>query len=105
VGRHSVLAGRYELVSPLGRGGMGQVWEGRDQRLERPVAVKLLTDEVLAGRAEREELVRRFAREAAVTAGLQHPGVPAVYDAGTYDGGLFLVMELVGGCTLGDVGT
>jgi serine/threonine protein kinase len=103
VGRHIVLAGRYELMSPLGRGGMGQVWEGRDQRLERSVAVKLLTDEVLAGRAEREELVRRFAREAAVTAGLQHPGVPAVYDAGTYDGGLFLVMELVGGCTLGDL--
>jgi serine/threonine protein kinase len=98
-----VLAGRYELVSPLGRGGMGQVWEGQDQRLERRIAVKLLTNEVLAGRAEPQELVRRFAREAAVTAGLQHPGVPAVYDAGTYDGGLFLVMELVGGCALGDL--
>src|SRR5262245_37089174 len=90
-------------MSPLGRGGMGQVWEGRDRQLERAVAVKLLTDEVLAGREEREDLVSRFAREAAVTAGLQHPGVPAVYDAGTYDGGLFLVMELVGGYTLSDL--
>jgi hypothetical protein len=82
---------------------MGQVWEGEDRRLGRRVAVKLLTNEVLTGRAEREDLARRFAREAAVTAGLQHPGVPAVYDAGTYDGGLFLVLELVGGCTLGDL--
>ncbi|MCW2917193.1 MAG: serine/threonine protein kinase [Actinomycetia bacterium] len=103
MGQHTVLAGRYQLISPLGRGGMGQVWEGKDQRLERRVAVKLLTNEVLAGRTEPHELVRRFAREAAVTAGLQHPGVPAVYDAGAYDGGLFLVLELVSGCTLGDL--
>ncbi|GAA4563102.1 serine/threonine-protein kinase [Planotetraspora kaengkrachanensis] len=103
MGRHTVLAGRYELLSPLGRGGMGQVWEGQDQRLGRRVAVKLLTREVLADRAEPNDLVRRFAREAAVMAGLQHPGVPAVYDAGTYDGGLFLVLELVDGCTLGDL--
>ncbi|MCW2897783.1 MAG: serine/threonine protein kinase [Streptosporangiaceae bacterium] len=103
MGQQTMLAGRYQLMSPLGRGGMGQVWEGEDRRLGRRVAVKLLTNEVLTGRAEREDLARRFAREAAVTAGLQHPGVPAVYDAGTYDGGLFLVMELVGGCTLGDL--
>ncbi|GAA4579425.1 hypothetical protein GCM10023194_05050 [Planotetraspora phitsanulokensis] len=103
MGRHTVLAGRYELLSPLGRGGMGQVWEGQDQRLGRRVAVKLLTREVLADRAEPNDLVRRFAREAAVMAGLQHPGVPAVYDAGTYEGGLFLVLELVDGCTLGDL--
>jgi serine/threonine protein kinase len=103
VGQHTVLAGRYELISPLGRGGMGQVWEGEDRRLERRVAVKLLTNEALAGRAEPHDLVHRFAREAAVTAGLRHPGVPAVYDAGTYDGGLFLVLEMVGGCALGDL--
>jgi hypothetical protein len=103
VGHHTVLAGRYELLSPLGRGGMGQVWEGQDQRLGRRVAVKLLTREVLADRAEPNDLVRRFAREASVMAGLQHPGVPAVHDAGTYDGGLFLVLELIDGCTLGDL--
>ena len=47
--------------------------------------------------------VRRFTREAAVTAGLVHPSVPAIFDAGTYDGGLYLVMELVDGCTIGDL--
>jgi hypothetical protein len=103
VGHHTVLAGRYALLTPIGRGGMGQVWEGQDQRLGRRVAVKILTREVLADRAEPNDLVRRFAREAAVMAGLQHPGVPAVYDAGTYDGGLFLVLELIDGCTLGDL--
>jgi hypothetical protein len=103
VAQHTVLAGRYALVSPLGRGGMGQVWEGRDEQLGRPVAVKLLTGLTVAGRAHRDDLVRRFTREAAVTAGLAHPGVPAIYDAGEYDGGLFLVMELVDGCTISDL--
>ncbi|TDD86826.1 serine/threonine-protein kinase [Actinomadura rubrisoli] len=98
-----VLAGRYELTAPLGRGGMGQVWEGADRQLGRRVAIKLLTDEHLAGRADPGELVRRFAREASITAGLQHPGVPAVHDAGSYDGGLYLVMELIEGYTLGDL--
>ncbi|MGE5133613.1 MAG: serine/threonine-protein kinase [Gemmatimonadota bacterium] len=103
MGQPTVLAGRYRLISPLGRGGMGQVWEARDERLGRPVAVKLLTGEALAGRAHAGDLVRRFTREAAVTAGLAHPGVPASYDAGEYEGGLFLVMELVDGCTVGDL--
>jgi serine/threonine protein kinase len=103
VGQRRVLAGRYALISPLGRGGMGQVWEGRDERLGRRVAVKLLTGDTLAGRAEPDDLVRRFTREAAVTAGLPHPGVPAIYDAGEYDGGLFLVMELVDGYTISDL--
>jgi hypothetical protein len=103
VGDPPVLAGRYALVTPLGRGGMGQVWEGRDQRLGRPVAVKLLTASALVGQPKPNNLVARFTREAAVTAGLAHPGVPAIHDAGEYDGGLFLVMELVNGCTVGDL--
>jgi serine/threonine protein kinase len=103
LGRHTLLAGRYELLSPLGRGGMGQVWEAEDRRLRRPVAVKLLTDDSLVGHTQPEELARRFAREASVTAGLRHPGVPAVHDVGTYDGGLFLVLELITGRTLGDL--
>jgi Protein kinase domain len=98
-----VLADRYTLLSPLGRGGMGQVWEGRDERLGRTVAVKLLSADALAASAAPDSLIRRFTREAAVTAGLAHPGVPAIHDAGEHDGGLFLVMELVDGCTIGDL--
>jgi serine/threonine protein kinase len=93
-----LLAGRYALLSPLGRGGMSQVWEGRDERLGRPVAVKLLT--TVTGS---DDHAARFTREAAVTAGLVHPGVPAIHDAGEYDNGLFLVMELVDGYTIGDL--
>lgn len=103
MGGPPLLAGRYALVAPLGRGGMGQVWEGRDQRLGRPVAVKLLTADALAGQSKPDSLVLRFTREAAVTAGLAHPCVPAVYDAGEHEGGLFLVMEIVDGFTIGDL--
>jgi hypothetical protein len=103
VGQEQVLADRYTLVSPLGRGGMGQVWEARDTRLDRTVAVKLLTAGAFAASPDCGLDVRRFTREAAVTAGLKHPGVPAIFDAGTYDGGLYLVMELVDGCTIGDL--
>jgi serine/threonine protein kinase len=101
--RAAILADRYRLVSPLGRGGMGQVWEGWDERLGRPVAVKLLTSDSLDGQARPDDWVRRFTREAVVTAGLRHPGVPAIYDAGEYEDGFYLVMELVKGCTLGDL--
>jgi serine/threonine protein kinase len=99
----TLLAGRYQLLHPLSRGGMGQVWEGEDLRLQRRVAVKLLTDLALSGRGDADDLVRRFTRETSVTAGLRHPGVPCVYDAGAYEGGLFLVLELVGGRTLSDL--
>lgn len=101
--QRTIVAGRYSLISPLGRGGMGQVWEGRDERLGRAIAVKLLTEAALAGQAGTDEAVRRFTREAAVTAGLDHPGVPAIYDAGKHDGDLYLVMELIDGCTVGDL--
>jgi hypothetical protein len=103
VGQEQVLADRYTLVSPLGRGGMGQVWEALDTRLNRKVAVKLLTEGAFASSPESDLDVRRFTREAAVTAGLAHPSVPAIFDAGTYDRGLYLVMELVDGCTIADL--
>ena len=103
MGREQVLAGRYTLLSPLGRGGMGQVWEAFDTRLNRKVAVKLLTAGAFAASPDSAIDVRRFSREAAVTAWLVHPSVPAIFDAGTYDGGLYLVLELVDGCTVGDL--
>jgi hypothetical protein len=98
-----LLGGRYRLVAPLGRGGMGQVWEAVDQQLERRVAVKLLRNESIARRPDRRQIMLRFTREAELTAGLQHPGVPAVHDAGSFEDGLFLVMELVDGGTVADL--
>jgi len=103
VGQGQVLADRYRLVSPLGRGGMGQVWEALDIRLDRTVAVKLLTAGTFATGPDVGLDVRRFTREAAVTAGLMHPGVPAIFDAGNYEGGLYLVMELIDGYTISDI--
>ncbi|WP_405661301.1 WD40 repeat domain-containing serine/threonine protein kinase [Streptomyces sp. RK9] len=86
------LAGRYELKELLGRGGMGEVWRGHDRSLlRRDVAVKVLPTPVGT------DAVRRFQREAAILAGLQHPGITVVHDAGEHDGFLFIVMELLRG--------
>ncbi|WP_165987803.1 serine/threonine-protein kinase [Streptomyces sp. YIM 98790] len=101
-----LLAGRYELTEPLGRGGMGEVWAGSDTALGgRRIAVKLLHAERLAslsGTTDPEELRRRFLRECRATARIDHPGLVAVYDAGAEADELFLVMQLVDGCGLAD---
>ncbi|MFD4632066.1 protein kinase [Streptomyces sp. NPDC058284] len=96
-----VVAGRYELSTLIGQGGMGQVWTAYDQRLDRRVAVKLLRPDRVAG-AEAEELRRRFARECRVTAQVDHPGLVTVYDAGSEGDDLYLVMQYVDGADLGD---
>lgn len=99
-----VVAGRYELSTLIGQGGMGQVWTAYDNRLDRRVAVKLLRPDRVAG-AEAEELRRRFVRECRVTAQVDHPGLVTVHDAGSEpseDGALFLVMQYVDGADLGD---
>jgi serine/threonine protein kinase len=97
------IAGRYELLERLGNGGMGDVWRGYDAVLDRPVAVKRIRPQTVAATPQlAEELERRFRREARITARIQHPGVPQVYDAvldSTHEH-LFLVMELVEGVTL-----
>src|SRR5687768_11979731 len=94
-----VLAGRYELISPIGSGGMAVVWRARDQRLQRHVAVKLLRPEY----AEDPEFVRRFEFEARNAASLSHPNVAPVYDTDV-DGDLrFIVMELVDGPSLAEI--
>ncbi|WAE75492.1 serine/threonine-protein kinase [Streptomonospora nanhaiensis] len=96
-----LLAGRYELGrAPLGRGGMGQVWVGHDIRLDREVAVKFLH---FPQGVEDTDMVRRFHREARITAGLQHAGVPAVFDTGTADGLPYLVMQRVHGIGVHDL--
>ena len=97
------IAGRYELTESIGTGGMGQVWLAYDTRLDRQVALKVLRPDMsLTGTAGRV-LVARFKREARFTARLEHPGVPAVFDAGADGDQLYLVMQLIHGTDLGEV--
>ncbi|MFI1385602.1 protein kinase [Embleya sp. NPDC020886] len=97
-----VLAGRYELVRLVGRGGMGEVWQGVDRELGRTVAVKVLPAEL----TRHEEFRQRFRREARTSAALSHHGVATLHDVGEdVDGGdtvPFLVMEYIDGNTLTD---
>jgi serine/threonine protein kinase len=93
-----VIAGRYQLLGLLGRGGMGEVWDGQDLRLGRPVAVKVLRADL----ARQPELRRRFESEARAAAGLVHPNVVGVFDTGEHDGVPFIVMERLDGRTLAD---
>ncbi|MEV0784627.1 serine/threonine-protein kinase [Streptomyces sp. NPDC050423] len=90
--------GRYELTHELGRGGMGVVWAACDPADGREVAVKLLIPRGYG--SELSTLERRFLREARITARLSHPGIPEVYDHGSQDGELYLVMERVPGRAL-----
>ena len=94
-----LLDGRYAIEARLARGGMASVYLATDVRLERRVAVKVMH----AGLAEDPEFVARFNREARAAARLSHPAVVSVYDQGTDDGHVFLVMEYVAGTTLRDV--
>jgi len=99
-----VVAGRYRLVSALGRGGMGVVWRALDETLHREVAVKevLLTgDTGELPESERSEFYRRAVREARAAALLDHPGIITVHDVVTEDGRPWIVMELVAGRSLG----
>ncbi|MEV4481702.1 serine/threonine-protein kinase [Micromonospora coxensis] len=96
------IGGRYELTYPIRRGGMGQVWAGYDERLDRPVAVKFLR-KMEVPEEERDTAVKRFRREARATARLEHPGVPAVHDLGEHGDDLYLVMQLIRGTDLADL--
>ena len=90
--------GTYDIVSPLGSGGMGEVYRARDSKLKREVAIKVLPD-AFSHDAER---VARFQREAEVLASLNHPHIAAIYDLGNFGESRFLVLELVEGETLAD---
>src|SRR5580693_8538128 len=88
--------GPYEIVSPLGAGGMGEVYRARDTRLKREVAIKVLPPAFsLDG-----DRLRRFEQEALATAALNHPNILAVFDIGTHDGSPYVVSELLEGETL-----
>lgn len=94
-----VLAGKYELLELIGKGGAGLVYAAVQHPLERAVAVKMLRDDV--SEDGREEMAGRFLREAAVTARLSHPNLVTVYDFGqSKEGERFVVMELLVGRTL-----
>ena len=95
-----VVGTRYELLEPLGRGGMGTVWLARDQLLEREVAVKEVHLPPSATDAERDEVHRRFLREARTSARLNHPHAVTVFDVVDQGDTIHLVMELVRGRTL-----
>ena len=88
--------GPYEIVSAIAAGGMGEVYRGRDTRLQREVAVKVLP----RGVATDPERVRRFQQEARAAGVLNHPNVTALYDVGTQDGTPYVVSELLEGQTL-----
>ena len=90
--------GHYEVVSELGRGGMGVVYRAHDTRLGRDVALKLVRADLVAD----QELMTRFGREARILASLNHPHIAAIHGLEQQDGSAFLVLELVEGETLAE---
>src|SRR3954454_1112792 len=94
-----VLDGRYRIEERIARGGMATVYRGVDLRLDRPVALKVMHSSL----AEDPDFVSRFTREAKAAARLSHPNVVAVFDQGSDNGVVFLVMEYVDGATLRDL--
>jgi len=93
--------GPYEIVSPIGAGGMGEVYRARDPRLNREVAIKVLP----ASFSDDADRLRRFEQEAQAAGALNHPNIMVVYDIGSHDGAPYVVGELLegrsGGATLG----
>ncbi|HXN22214.1 MAG TPA: serine/threonine-protein kinase [Candidatus Dormibacteraeota bacterium] len=89
--------GPYEIIAPLGAGGMGEVYRARDTRLERTVAIKILPEHLNDAQAR-----QRFEREAKAISSLNHPHICTLYDVGSQDGTEYLVMECLEGETLAD---
>src|SRR5262249_30125551 len=90
--------GPYEVVAPLGAGGMGEVWRARDTRLGRDVAIKTLPPEL----AREPELLGRLKREARLLASLRHPGITTIFGLEEIEGQGYLVLECVEGPTLAE---
>jgi eukaryotic-like serine/threonine-protein kinase len=90
--------GPYEIVGPLGAGGMGEVYRARDTRLDRDVAIKVLSGHFVSSPSLKE----RFEREARTISQLSHPNICALYDVGSQDGADYLVMECLEGESLAD---
>jgi eukaryotic-like serine/threonine-protein kinase len=92
----STRLGPYEILAPLGAGGMGEVYRARDERLDREVAIKVLPSSYSAD----PDRLRRFEQEARAAGRLNHPNVLAIYDVGTHDAAPYVVSELLEGQTL-----
>ena len=90
--------GPYDIQSSLGAGGMGEVYQARDTRLDRTVAIKILATQV----SDDSEAKQRFDREARAISSLNHPNICALYDVGSQDGVSYIVMEYLEGKTLAD---
>lgn len=97
-----MLAGRYRLVEPIGRGGMGKVWRAHDELLHRTVAVKELTAGLYVAQADRDVLHQRTQKEARAAARIQHPAVVTVHDVLEHDDRPWIVMEYIDGPSLAD---
>src|ERR1700757_3474675 len=98
-----VIAGRYRLEAPVGRGAMGVVWRARDQLLDRDVAVKEVQIAETLTQDERANAYQRTLREAKTAARLNHPGVVTVYDVAEDEGRPWIVMQLVAAQSLDQV--
>ena len=94
--RAGTRLGPYEIVAPIGAGGMGEVYRARDTRLDRSVAIKVLASKVVDDPDRRQ----RFEREARTIASLNHPNICTLYDIGDHEGQPFIVMEAITGETL-----
>ncbi|MES2465150.1 MAG: serine/threonine-protein kinase, partial [Armatimonadota bacterium] len=92
--------GRFALLGVIGRGASATVYEAMDTRMERPVALKVLSFDPLLSLEQRQRQIDRFEREARAVARLSHPNIVSVFDVGEEDGKHFLVMELLSGVTL-----
>src|SRR6266849_2477869 len=90
--------GSFEVLTIVGRGGMGEVYRARDTKLKREVAIKILPEEF----SRDPDRVARFQREAEVLASLNHPNIAAIYDLQEAEGSRFLVLEFVEGETLAE---
>lgn len=93
------LVGSYEIIAPLGAGGMGEVYRARDPRLGREVAIKVLPTSF----AESADRLRRFEQEARAAGALNHPNLLTIFELGTHEGAPFIVSELLEGWTLREV--